>query len=216
MRALAFPPPPVQAQKDPTSGQRSHAPSDSDATTLPSPRALSLLIYRQMRALAGPHPDLDDLAQAALEQVLRARFKGESKFSTFAHSICYHVWLKHLRWSYSWRSLFHLTGDGETPELGECLHDVMRADERLEAHERCQKLYQVLDLLPPKQRAVVTLREISALEIEEIAQIVDAGEGTVRSRLRDGRKRLSELLKTDPYFMGAGEFFPEESEVNHG
>jgi len=36
--------------------------------------------------------------------------------------------------------------------------------------------------------------------VSDIAEIVGAREGTVRSRLRDGRRQLAKLLVDDPYF----------------
>jgi hypothetical protein len=38
------------------------------------------------------------------------------------------------------------------------------------------------------------------LASEEIAEIIEVKLGTVRSRLRDGRKELLALLQDDPYF----------------
>ena len=46
-----------------------------------------------------------------------------------------------------------------------------------------------------KYRAVIVLHDIEELAIRDIARIVDAGELTVRSRLRDGRKQLQKLLQ---------------------
>jgi DNA-directed RNA polymerase specialized sigma24 family protein len=46
-----------------------------------------------------------------------------------------------------------------------------------------------------KYRAVVILHDIEERSIAEIAEIVGAGELTVRSRLRDGRKQLAKLIR---------------------
>ncbi|MCE7889841.1 MAG: sigma-70 family RNA polymerase sigma factor [Sorangiineae bacterium PRO1] len=48
------------------------------------PGNLLQLLYRQMRGLAGPRPDLDDLVQAAAERALKSwsRFEGRSALST--------------------------------------------------------------------------------------------------------------------------------------
>ena len=43
-----------------------------EALTRESPDELLALLYRQMRALAGPRQDLDDLVQAAAERALKA------------------------------------------------------------------------------------------------------------------------------------------------
>jgi DNA-directed RNA polymerase specialized sigma24 family protein len=47
---------------------------------------------------------------------------------------------------------------------------------------------------------VVTLHDIAGLDIAEIAEIVGTKEATVRTRLRDGRRKLAQLLKSDEYF----------------
>ena len=44
------------------------------------------------------------------------------------------------------------------------------------------------------------MHDLESLPCEEIAQVVEQKLGTVRSRLRDGRRDLLELLKDDPYF----------------
>jgi RNA polymerase sigma factor (sigma-70 family) len=164
----------------------------------PGETELVVLIHRQMRALAGPRPDLEDLVQTALEQVLRARFEGRSAFATFTHAICYRVWMKHLRSRYRWFSMFSFGSLGEADEPIEVTtpHDLAAADERI------QSFYRVLGRVSPKRRAVVVLHDIGGEDIPSIASIVVTSEATVRTRLRDGRKRLRELLAEDPYFMG--------------
>jgi DNA-directed RNA polymerase specialized sigma24 family protein len=53
------------------------------------------------------------------------------------------------------------------------------------------------------------LRDIEELDISSIGEIVGAGEATVRSRLRDARRELSQLLRADPYFgTGSSEDVP--------
>jgi RNA polymerase sigma-70 factor (ECF subfamily) len=160
------------------------------------------LVYRQMRSLTGRSQDLDDLVQTALEQVQRSQegFEGRSKWSTWTYGVCYRVWLKHQRWHRRWARRFVLTRDSEQldepdPELS--------AAERLEQRERARRLRAALERVTPKRRAVVVLHDLEGLSIEEVASAVRANPLTVRSRLRDGRRVLSELLHHDPYFGGA-------------
>jgi len=174
-----------------------------------------LLVHRQMFALAGPGPDLDDLIQTALEQLLSATFEGRSSFKTFCHAVCYRVWLKHLRSRYRFLARFFTSG-GDL----ELVDDQMNAEASLEQRERTGRLYAALDRVTPKRRAVLTLFELSGLSTAEIAVIVDAPEPTVRTRLRDARRQLDALLKDDSYF-GQKNGLPssdpkEDEEVQHG
>ena len=78
-----------------------------DSVRVPSAELLKLL-YRQMRVLAGPRPDLDDLVQCAAERVIRAlpRFEGRSSLSTFAYGVAYRTLLGHDRWFRRWQRRF--------------------------------------------------------------------------------------------------------------
>lgn len=154
------------------------------------------LVSRQMRAFVGPHPDLADLIQDAMLELETADFRGESKFSTFSHSICYRVWVRHLRMgSRLKRRLISLFGDEPPPVAAPDAPDI-----DFETRERYQRLYRALDRVGAVRRAVLVMHDLEGLEVPEIAAIVGANENTVRSRLRDGRARLAELLKRDPYF----------------
>ena len=67
---------------------------------------------------------------------------------------------------------------------------------------RSASLHRALGQLPPSKRAVIVLHDLEGLPMKDVAAIVDANERTVRSRLRDGRKKLAEILLADPRFEG--------------
>lgn len=62
-------------------------------------------------------------------------------------------------------------------------------------------IQQALDTLPDEQRLAVVLSDIQGLSYDEIALIMNANLGTVKSRLSRGRARLRAALK-------AGELLP--------
>lgn len=161
-------------------------------------RELFTLVYRQMRVLAGRR-DVDELAQAAAEQVIRAlpSFAGHSKLSTWTFRICYRTLRKHDRSLSRWLRRFSLTLDGELPEVA---LESGCADERLLHEERVRRLRVALERLSEKRRTVVVLHDLEGLSIDEVAEIVGVGLRAVRSRLRDGRRALAEILAADPYF----------------
>jgi len=169
-----------------------------EALTRESPDELLALLYRQMRALAGPRQDLDDLVQAAAERALKAleRFEGRSSLSTFTYGIVYRTLLDHQRWYRRFQRRFTLDSREEPDELA-----FPRSSETdLRELERARRLYAALDLLPNEKRATLVLHDLEGLDVADVAAISGANELTVRSRLRDAHKKLADLLRKDPLF----------------
>jgi RNA polymerase sigma-70 factor, ECF subfamily len=159
---------------------------------------LLALLYRQMRALAGPRQDLDDLVQAAAERTLKAldRFEGRSSLPTFTYGIVYRTLIDQQRWYRRFQRRFSLDSREEPEELA-----FPRSSETdLRELERARRLYAALDTLPQEKRAALILHDLEGLDVSEVAIISGANEGTVRSRLRDAHKKLARILREDPLF----------------
>ncbi|RYZ02128.1 MAG: RNA polymerase sigma factor [Myxococcales bacterium] len=159
---------------------------------------LLALLYRQMRSLAGPRQDLDDLVQAAAERALKAleRFEGRSSLSTFTYGIVYRTLLDHQRWYRRFQRRFTV----ETAEEADHPSFPRTSETDLRELSRARRLYVALDRLPSEKRAALILHDLEGLDVAEVAVICGAGELTVRSRLRDAHKKLAELLRKDPLF----------------
>lgn len=164
----------------------------------PCASELLALLYRQVAALAGPRQDLDDLVQAAAERALRSwkRFNGRCALTTWTYTIAYRTIVDHDRWRLRWRARF-VESPPETLERRASDWDGASAVLEL---ERARRLHEVLSSLPAKKRAVVVLVDLEGMAMAEVAQVVGANERTVRSRLRDARKKLAERLVADPLF----------------
>lgn len=155
-----------------------------------------------MRALAGFHAsDVDDMAQVAAEQVFRKlpTFQGNSELMTWVYGVCYRVLLNHRRWYRRW-SLRFLVQEPDPNAVA----DAPLPGASLEARDRMLSLQTALAAMSEKYRAVVVLHDLEELSIRDIAVIVSSSELTVRSRLRDGRKRLRALLEADEIFNHGG------------
>jgi len=156
------------------------------------------LLYRQMRSLAGPRQDLDDLVQAAAERALKAlpRFERRASLSTFTYGIVYRTLIDQQRWYRRFQRRFSLDSREEPDELA-----FPRSSETdLRELERARRLYAALDTLPQAKRATLILHDLEGLDVAEVAAISGANERTVRSRLRDAHKKLAEILRKDPLF----------------
>jgi RNA polymerase sigma-70 factor (ECF subfamily) len=149
-----------------------------------------------MGRLVGGGPDLDDLVQVALEQILRSRhrFEGRAEFSTFAYRICAHVAIDHWRW---YRRFFRrFTAEEPSREPA----DPRDAGEETAERERARRLHAILEHLDTKKRLVLALAYFEELPSSQIAEILGIPEPTVRSRLRLARNALAAKVLSDPFF----------------
>ena len=183
-------------------GSDSNAAVDLGQAALETEQLLRLL-YRQLRCLAGPRPDLDDIVQAAAERALKAlaRFEGRSALSTWTYGVAYRTLLDHDRWYARFRRRFSYAEEDPPHEpRTRCDSEALL----LEA-QRARRLHAALEQLSGPKRAVVVLHDMEGLAAREVAEIVGSNVNTVRSRLRDARAKLASLLADDPLFQDAGE-----------
>jgi RNA polymerase sigma-70 factor (ECF subfamily) len=183
----------------PTLGDASSAATEH--TGRPSAEEVFRLVYRQVHALtrATHGVDRDDLVQTAAEQAMRSlpSFAGRSQLSTWTFRICYRTLRKHERWYRRWLRRFTLTAEGQLPDLPAA---ESAPDERALSSELGRRLTAALGQLSEKRRTVVVMHDLEGLSVDQIAEIVGAKPRAVRSRMRDARNALAEILEADPYF----------------
>lgn len=161
-------------------------------------------VFRTVLAIVRNEHDARDLCQEiwvkAWQQI--SKFRGESKFSTWLHPIAVRRAVDHLRKRKRWfdRFLpFSRPGDeADAPPAFEPADDQPTAPEQLESDEKQARFEYLLDSLPPKQRAVLALREIQGLTYDEIAHSLGCRRGTVMSRLYHARRLLAQKLRETP------------------
>jgi RNA polymerase sigma-70 factor (ECF subfamily) len=157
-------------------------------------------VARNLHRMLGPgRGDLDDVLQEVFIEVFRsiARFRGDSKVSTWLYRVCVNVALQRLRKrkrrnEVSTDDVAEPAPDdgGETPERA------------LDNRRRLDAVYRILDELSPKKRVVFILHEIEGREPKEIAGIVGAPVLTVRTRLHYARKEFYALAASDARLDG--------------
>jgi RNA polymerase sigma-70 factor (ECF subfamily) len=135
------------------------------------------------RLLGSPH----DAADAVQEAFIRAwlglpSFRRGARFSTWLHRIC-------LNAVHDQRAKRRTSPFEEVPEQGDP-RDAFLASELSGA------LQEALDSLDEEYRAAVVLYDVLGCSYAEIAELTGVAEGTVKSRIFRGRKRLGELLGT--------------------
>lgn len=165
------------------------------------------LIYRIL-----PNPgDAADITQEVFVKIFRgiSHFHGDASLRTWIYRIAVHEGLNQRRWWSRHRRQevtieSESTGYEEDPQwgLGESLVDPHDSpfDAAVQA-EVAARVEAALREVPEPFRTVVVLRDIEGFGYEEIAEILNANLGTVKSRLMRGRAHLKKALA--PYMQAA-------------
>lgn len=144
-------------------------------------------LRRFLLALCGGDASLaDDIAQDALVRayVASGSFLGLSKFSTWLFRIAYNCYIDHCRKP----KVESISSD--TPQaLG-----VSSRDEA-DAAFKYQRLYQALERLQEREKAVIVLHYFEDRSVKEIASILQMPSGTVKYYLSTGRNHLKSILQ---------------------
>lgn len=151
-------------------------------------------MYAVAFRLCGNHEDAQDCLQDSMIRVYKAisSFKGQSSFATWLYRITTNTCLDELRRRKTRQStsLDGLLDTGWSPS------DELDTPERHALmSEKRREIERAIADLPDDMRAAIVLRDIQGFSYEEIARILDANVGTVKSRISRGRERLREKLK---------------------
>ena len=76
-------------------------------------------------------------------------------------------------------------------------HWIEEAEDRLAAGRIAILLRAALDMLPARQREVVTLRDVEAMSSEEVCLVLGISEANQRVLLHRGRTKLRQMLETE-------------------
>jgi RNA polymerase sigma factor (sigma-70 family) len=158
---------------------------------------LSQPLLRAVCALLGrDHPDVDDLVQDVLIDVVSAlpSFRGESTLLHFAIRIASRKATMKRRRASSVRGFLERFQKDETRQS----ERVASPGEVLLADSRRRLLCELLAELPEAQAETMVLRALLGHSIEEVAAITRAPVNTVRSRLRIAKDALRRRLAHDP------------------
>jgi len=152
-------------------------------------RLVSHIVFRMVKN----ESDQEDLSQDVFLAVYQnlSGFRFESKISTWVARVAYYRCLSHLEkmktpaWSdiaAEGQSLDTVAGDYQTP------------DEYTERQDVSNRVRTEIDELPVHFRTILTLYHLEEMSYQEIGDIMDLPEGTVKSYLFRARKLLKKRL----------------------
>jgi RNA polymerase sigma-70 factor (ECF subfamily) len=147
-------------------------------------------VFRLAYRLTGNRPDAEDLTQEVFVRVFRSLDTfTPGTFEGWLHRITTNLFLDQARRKQ--RIRFDALSDERADRLtsSDAAPDVAYADQLFD-----EDVERALSTLPPDFRAAVVLCEVEGLSYDEIAEILGAKLGTVRSRIHRGRAMLRDAL----------------------
>ena len=147
------------------------------------------------RKLVGDETAAEDIVHETflvLPKVI-GRFRGDGSLRSFLLGIAVNCSRRHIRSAMRRRKAM----DRLAVHVEHTASMAADAGVELERKRLAQKLWSALDRLPHDQRTVFVLCEAEQRTSVEVAGIVGAPEGTVRTRLFHAKRKLRELLEGD-------------------
>lgn len=120
-------------------------------------------------------------------------FRGESALSTFLVGIAVRHARHHVRAAARRRAAM------ERLALSPAAESAPDAEDHAYAEQLARALSRAMDRLPDDQRAVFVLCEMEERTSAEVAAIVSAPEGTVRTRLFHAKRKLRDILEREGF-----------------
>ena len=138
----------------------------------------------------------EDIVQETFLRVFRKSrdYKAIANFSTWIFTIAGNLAKSELRRRKRWRFLSLDTNNGydknfELPDLG------MAPDRKTAVKLLDENVQKAIDVLQPKYKEAIILRDIEGMSYRQIAEITDVPVGTVKSRVNRGRMKLQKKLR---------------------
>ena len=160
-------------------------------------------IYGLTYNMTSNREDAEDLTQEIFIKAFEAlpRFKGKSSFYTWLYRIGVNKTINYRKKRNRKRAL-SLDSFDQDIKLDDAYHDLTAKGSPLRSislSELQKKLNEALQGLSEKHRTVVVMHDMQGIPHDEIAKVVGASVGTVRSRLfyarRQMQNELSEFMK---------------------
>lgn len=149
------------------------------------------IAYRML----GNLEDANDVTQEALVKVYKSlpKFKGDSKFSTWLYSIVTNASIDYIRKNRK-SNVVYLDKKEENQMKREIPDNENTPENLLEKNEIKRVIHDSINKLNKEHRTVIILRDIQGFTYEEIANMLNCSEGTVKSRISRARGNLKNIL----------------------
>ena len=129
----------------------------------------------------------DDLAQDTFIKAYTkiSSFQSKSSFKTWLFRIAYNV-------LYDYRRAYHITDEIDVVTVSKPAS--VEHDSQLSLD-----IFNAMSQLRPTERSCIALQLVDGYAIDQIAEIMDMAEGTVKSHLSRGKTKLANYLRQNGY-----------------
>ena len=149
-------------------------------------------VYRSCYRILGHDEDAKDASQETFLRAYRKldTFQGRSTFKTWLLRVAMNVSLN----EHTSRSRRRKASYTNTDLLAQSIPSPEAPEDELIRSEAAVRMHDALELVRPEQRAAIVLRDVDGLAYQEIAKTLEIAEGTAKSWVHRGRKRLKGIL----------------------
>jgi RNA polymerase sigma-70 factor (ECF subfamily) len=145
--------------------------------------------YNIAYGVVSDHNDAQDVAQESFVRIYQSlkSFRGDAQFSTWLYRIVMNVSLNHVT-----KRKIKVGREVRVPEQAML---AIEADTTPQySPDMRQHVERALHQLPTLQRSVVILRHLNGLSTKQVSGILRCSEGTVKTHLHRGMKKMKTLL----------------------
>ena len=147
-------------------------------------------LYWHVRRMVFEHDDANDVIQNTFIKVYKSinKFEGKSKLYTWLYRIATNEAITFLN-----KKKKKSTASLDNEENN--LDNQLKADEYFDGDEIQRKLYEALDQLPEKQKAVFNLRYFEAMSYAEMSEVLQTSVGGLKASYHHAVKKIEIYLK---------------------
>ncbi|MBE2254128.1 MAG: sigma-70 family RNA polymerase sigma factor [Myxococcus sp.] len=134
------------------------------------------------------------------------KFRADAKLTTWIFRISRNHCLNRLKYlKRRGRGRSDEFGEANEGDISESMGGSSAPDDHLSRKRDRQLVHQAIEALDEEQRSLVVLRDVEGLSYDEIMEITELPEGTVKSRLHRAREKLAGILaKLESTFANRG------------
>jgi RNA polymerase sigma-70 factor (ECF subfamily) len=147
-------------------------------------------LYHHIRSILGNHEDTDDVLQNTFIKVFRNinNFEGRSKLFTWLYRIATNEATTFLKKNMRKNSFM------ESSEMGDFTNS-LKSEEGSDGEFVKEMLKKALEELPPKQKAIFSLRYFEEMNYNDMSEITGTSVGALKASYHHAVKKIENYIK---------------------